>query len=403
MAMNRILIRALSVTSLLFSLTALASPDAQCSGKNDFTPCHIATKPDRSYDICVNQVCVSPGCGDASCNAPGPHFPLPDTGQHSCYNNRSSIACPALPCGGGGSPAFCGQDAQYGWDATHPPTMRYVRDTSVKDNPVVRDNVTGLMWQGCAQGFYGNRCEKGTDVNLDWWTSLANCNALAWGGYKDWRLPDEYELISHVNYGQYPYEANVDPNAFPNTPADYFWTSSTRLLDDHVAWGMFLGVGYMNAEAGKIAKMYSRCVRGGPSLARSFVPSSQSGVRVVSDTLTGLTWQGCVVGLSGDKCDKGTATWARWSEALSLCEARGWRLPNIMELRSLVKNNVENPSIDTNAFPGTPGEFMWASTSRSDKPSYAWGVTFDYGSVFYYGKSDSKFGYVRCVRGRNLP
>jgi len=123
-------------------------------------------------------------------------------------------------------------------------------------------------------------------------------------------------------------------------------------------------------------------------------------VRVVTDTLTGLIWQGCVMGQSGDKCEKGKPTWARWSTALTLCESNDWRLPNIMELRSIVKNSVENPSIDTSAFPGTPVEFTWSSTTRSDRPTYAWGVTFDYGSVFYYGKSDGKDGYVRCVHDR---
>jgi hypothetical protein len=41
--------------------------------------CETLTNPDRTYDICVNEACVSPGCGDTTCNVPAPHFPLADT------------------------------------------------------------------------------------------------------------------------------------------------------------------------------------------------------------------------------------------------------------------------------------------------------------------------------------
>jgi hypothetical protein len=382
-------------------------PDPQCVGKSDFTRCTVVTKPDRAYDICVNRVCVSPGCGDASCNVPGPHFPLADTNQRSCYSNKAKISCPALPCDADHSQAFCGQDAQYRRGAKQAPTARFAKDTSVSGQPVVLDKVTGLMWQGCTQGLYGDECDDGDDETASWQDSVAKCDALSWGGYKDWRLSDEYELMSHVTYGQNSSETNVDSHAFPNTPADYFWASSSRVLDDHVAWGMFLGSGYMNSEAGKISKMYSRCVRGGPATARSLAASKKSGDRLVSDALNRLTWQGCVVGLSGDKCDKGTALAASWVKALASCEAlnwggyQGWRLPNVVELRSLVKNSIEDPSIDAQLFPATPNEFTWSSTSRADRPSYAWGVSFGYGFVHYYGKSDTKLGFVRCVRDQD--
>ncbi|MBI5488414.1 MAG: hypothetical protein HY905_13860 [Deltaproteobacteria bacterium] len=53
----------------------------------DFTPCDVRTVPDRSYDICVEGACVSPGCGDRTCNPPGPNWPLADTDQRSCFND----------------------------------------------------------------------------------------------------------------------------------------------------------------------------------------------------------------------------------------------------------------------------------------------------------------------------
>lgn len=55
-----------------------------CPGRADWTPCAVVTVPDRHYDICVEGTCVPPGCGDATCNVSGPHFPLADTGQRLC-------------------------------------------------------------------------------------------------------------------------------------------------------------------------------------------------------------------------------------------------------------------------------------------------------------------------------
>ena len=121
---------------------------ADCAEKPDFTRCKKTTLPELSYDICVGGECISPGCGDATCNVPGPHFTLADTGQKSCYDWGVLVECPSDEQGD-----FYGQDAQYGWDRDYIMTPRFSRDDT--DEPVVKDNVTGLFWQGCAAGLSG--------------------------------------------------------------------------------------------------------------------------------------------------------------------------------------------------------------------------------------------------------
>jgi hypothetical protein len=395
-------------TSPLAQVPAGPPPDVQCSGKADFTPCHVAGAALKNDNICVQQTCVQPGCGEASCNAPNAHFPLAPTRQFKCYDDSVEIPCPPLPCRA--STPFCGQDAQYGWDAKNPEANRFERDTSVAGQPVVVDEVTGLMWQGCIQGVSGDQCEQGWSgaVTTDWQTALAHCDASTWGGYHDWHMADEFEFMSHVSYGDPSQGAYIDAVAFPSAPADFHFTSSTRFRDDHVVFGMNLSEGYMNAETGKIAQMYSWCVRGGPALARSFDVATDSGDRIVSDTASGLEWQGCVKGLSGQNCEQGAAdNQSSWSGALAYCNGlnlgghAGWRLPNIMELRSLAKNSVEDPAIDTAAFPATPGganrfAFTWSSTTKADLPTNAFGVDFGYAYVYFYEKTSPS--YVRCVR-----
>jgi len=179
----------------------IVDPPADCVGKRDFTLCQVVTVPDRSYDICVAEQCVSPGCGlFPNCNAPAPHFELPDSGQRQCFDGSWDIACPGTPgdvtCG---STTFCGQDGQYGWDISHAATERYSRD--VASEPLVTDNFTGLLWQGCVAGKSGTDCSDAGELR-NWWDALSYCDGLVWAGFSDWRLPDSRELQSIVKYRQ---------------------------------------------------------------------------------------------------------------------------------------------------------------------------------------------------------
>ena len=381
---------------------------ADCTGKDDFTPCKVVTVPDRSYDICVDEVCASPGCGDATCNTPGPHFPLADTNQRSC-----DPPCTAFPCNDDGSPPYCGQDAQYGWDTTHTSDVRFTRDTLVADNPVVIDNVTGLEWQGCAAGLSGWSCEvsdPGVDKTYTWAEALAYCDGLSWAGHDDWRLPDPYELDSIVDLDRT--DPAIDPAAFPATPSDNFWSSSSYADDPSIAWFVVFSSGWVNIgdySSGKDATSSVRCVRGGPLKSRRLEPTILSGDRVVQDTATGLMWQGCAAGLSGASCeviddiDAGSAGLYQWRDSLAYCDELSWagyddwRLPNKKELFSIVNLRRSEPAIDPIVFPGTPSNGFWSSSYSDDNIWNKWAAVFNLG---YVGDYDE--GYltsVRCVRG----
>jgi len=257
---------------------------SNCSGQPDFTPCQLATTPDLWYDICVDGVCVSPGtCGNAACNPPGPSFAqadvtpgwlYPDTDQRVCDDASGPIAtCPggvptdnsACASGGLGGVAFCGQDAQYGWDTYHPQSDRFTVTAGAE--PVVTDNVTGLMWQGCAAALGGNACDTGFMGVFLFGQALQYCNNLNWGGYGDWRLPDYYELLSIVDFGRTV--PAIDPSAFPSTPTTWFWTSSLIAGSVGYAWLVEFSSGHTctcgGYGVGALNNVnYARCVRPGP-------------------------------------------------------------------------------------------------------------------------------------------
>ena len=242
----------------------------------------------------------------------------------------------------------------------------------------------------------------------EWADALTSCDDLDWGGYDDWRLPNEHELMSIVDYGK-SYAPFVDSTAFQVTPSgvgspdSFFWSSSTRAANPTKAAYVAFGNGNVNTDE-KANAYYARCVRGEvESLEERFVrDTSAAGFPVVTDNATGLVWQGCASGLTGDTCGTGGEVSVTWSEALAACEGLSWaglddwRLPSLDELHSIADNHVEVPAIDTIAFPGTPSTTFWSSSSRAAYSSYAWAVRFDYGNAGNHPKSDS--AYVRCVR-----
>ena len=369
-----------------------------CTGLPDFTPCVVITDPDRSYDICIDRTCRSPGCGDASCNPPGPHFPLPDTNQRACYDDAGEIACSGTP----GDPScatteWCGQDAQYGWDTSHEATERFT--VTGTDEPVVTDNVTGLAWQGCPAGQSGSDCSGGSASTVNWANALSYCDGLTWADHDDWHLPDRYEFQSIVDYGRT--NPSIDTSAFPGTLGTaYFWSSSSYAGSPSSAWYVDFYNGYvLHYDKGNVYAV--RCVRSGGIGEERFTIEAGS-EPVVTDNVTGLIWQGCPAGLNNSDCSTGSTIWQNWQTALSYCEGLDWGghddwyLPGIKEFASIVDDSRIDPSIDTSAFPRTPSTYFWSSSSFADSPSRAWHVYFNYGYVYYHDKDSVRA--VRCVR-----
>lgn len=122
-----------------------------------------------------------------------------------------------------------------------------------------------------------------------------------------------------------------------------------------------------------------------------FVRYIDHGNGTVTDKQTGLMWQ--------QRDDGEIMDWyaaKSYSKNLVLSGFTDWRLPDIDELKSLIKNGV-SPTIDSVYFPGTQMSHFWSSTSYIFNSSFAWIVGFSAGLVAYRYKTLAY--YVRCVRG----
>ena len=119
----------------------------------------------------------------------------------------------------------------------------------------------------------------------------------------------------------------------------------------------------------------------------------------VTDTVTGLIWQGQADGVCRN-----------WESALEYCEAMNldeksdWRLPNIRELESIVDESRYGPAHDP-VFQSTSNcsPNYWSSTSSLPNSDSAWVVIFydtNYRDDGYVGNGPKSQKYqVRCVRG----
>ncbi|MEY4510619.1 MAG: hypothetical protein RLZZ450_2741 [Pseudomonadota bacterium] len=130
--------------------------------------------------------------------------------------------------------------ASHAWAGT--PADRYKVSTEAIGE-VVTDARTGLVWQ--------------RTVNADsytWDAAKAYCSALGSG----WRLPGLKELLTLVDPTRT--RPSIATVAFPNTPADWFWTASPDAGSSGYAWGVSFDGGDSSVSAvsgsGRV-----RCVR----------------------------------------------------------------------------------------------------------------------------------------------
>lgn len=106
----------------------------------------------------------------------------------------------------------------------------------------VRDNVTGLVWEGKTVGG-GVRDGTRSYTNIgdgrtgDASSYVTTVNALAVCGRTNWRLPTVEELHDLVDYGLTFPGPTIDATWFPNTRASTYWTSTSWVtLPAEAAW-----------------------------------------------------------------------------------------------------------------------------------------------------------------------
>jgi len=121
----------------------------------------------------------------------------------------------------------------------------------------------------------------------------------------------------------------------------------------------------------------------------------------VTDTITGLMWQRDGSGTrQATGCDGTRCTWGgakNYCAGLNLGGLSGWRLPAVMELRTIVDFTVTSGArIDATAFPGTPADRFWTSSPCAGSSGRAWDVHFNDGNSLDDGVGNND--RVRCVR-----
>ncbi|EGQ9727500.1 DUF1566 domain-containing protein [Vibrio cholerae] len=134
-------------------------------------------------------------------------------------------------------------------------------------NGTITDSKTNLTWMRCSLGqqWTGSTC-AGVAMEMNWNDALRTAMSFSYAGHSDWRVPtvDELDTLVQCSAGREP---SVRPNgefvadtsgvclgdnyqrptinirAFPNTPGDYYWSSSPYALNSSNAWhvGFYFG------------------------------------------------------------------------------------------------------------------------------------------------------------------
>ena len=284
----------------------------------------------------------------------------------------TEAGAPALECGPVAPPHAWGD-----WPMPNPTSSGLPHPASYSVSPSgeqTTDEVTGLVWQRHA-----------SISAMTWDDAKSYCACLGVDGLGGWRLPSRIELASLVDYAKTT--PSIDVNAFPDTSPENFWTSSEVGIGTGLVYLVFFDNGH-TTYATPDYEYRARCVRGEPT-----PPAERYTVAngIVHDVSSELSWQ--------QQVPSGRIAWIEagdYCKTLDLDPEHGpWRLPSINELQTLVLES-QNPSIDTAAFPNTPSEYFWASSSVVDDASRAWTTFFTNGSTYSFATTSLK--NVRCVR-----
>ena len=147
-----------------------------------------------------------------------------------------------------------------------------------------------------------------------------------------------------------------------------------------------------------------------------FIAGTGTTADCITDKLTGLMWP--KNGVIGFEATNGGGPIAQpdyanttsnlnqitWAQALTavgkmntatskLCGYSDWRLPNKVELSSLVNYGQISPAtwLNTQGFSNVQANYYWSSSTGASNTSLAWVVFFSYGLVYANGKSTTSY------------
>jgi Protein of unknown function (DUF1566)/EF hand len=268
-------------------------------------------------------------------------YPVVDTGQVRCYDNRTEITYPKRGA------AFFGQDAQYEGRA---PKYRDNGDGTISDLN------TGLMWQN----------SPGEKMSLT--AALAGAGKCRLAGHADWRMPTIKELYSLIIFsgtdpdprsasgkGQHPFidarffDFRYGDSARGERVIDSQYISATKYVsttmhaDETVfgvnfADGRIKGYPVKNPRTRRPGVYFVIYVRGNAKYGKNDFVENRDGT--VTDRATGLMWMQVDSGAlkAGAKKD-GKLNWEQalqWAENLKFGGHSDWRLPDAKELQSII-------------------------------------------------------------------
>jgi len=295
------------------------------------------------------------------------------TGLNKCYDYDGEITCPEE------GEDFYGQDAIYA--AKGACTPKSFRNAEIDGDAVVTDNNTGLMWQKYASA-----------ETYSFNNAIGYCADLEYAGYTDWRLPNQLELISILDFGEHaPINTDYFPGVDPYydeiqglTTAYSMWGSASYQISKEQAFNVYLRTGF-NPLAGydlKTRKSKVRCVRGDAMKNSLTTWTAENGEEVLVETESGLM-------LNPDTTSDG----AMWGEKLDSCENydyagyTDWRAANLYEAF---------------AFAGFPSMSFWVGTSTRNILYSPEVFVADSSFNNYRSNADDYFN-VMCVRSGNVP
>ena len=318
-------------------------------------------------------------------------YPIVDTGQVTCYDNDSEIACPEE------NEAFYGQDAQY---SGNQPAY-----TLSSDGLTVYDEVTGLTWQRSPDTNGDGEILAEDKLSFsEAQEYVEKLNAENYGGYSDWRFPTIKEQYSLILFsGTDPSEGITTSDLIPFIDTDYFsfaygdTDAGERIIDSQYASetlyvyedSLIFGVNFADGrikgygwtmpgpseDSGNNDKtFFVTCVRGNPDYGVN--DFSDNGDGTITDEATDLTWS---------QADSGTGM--NWEEALAWVQTMNeenylgyddWRLPNVKELQSIVDytrspDTTDSAAIDSlfectaiiNEVGETDYPYFWSGTTHA--------------------------------------
>lgn len=128
---------------------------------------------------------------------------------------------------------------------------------------IVYDTHTGLQWIADPSQIPGIWGTPGAPEPMSWETAVGVCNDLKYGGFDDWRMPNEKELNSLTKFDvDHP---AIDSKTFKNLGSDDYFSSSITRYGCENYFQTDPATGKKSWDQDRNKKKYCRPVRGKPT------------------------------------------------------------------------------------------------------------------------------------------